>query len=99
MTLIQAAAQAQDTIDQLNLRVASLASELATLTTEHTALEAYKSTMESRVTSVLSSGDPAQYEALATEFLTPAEEKARLAKVAQLAALQAQAAALEAELA
>jgi hypothetical protein len=99
MTLIQAAAQAQDTIDQLNLRVASLASELATLTTEHTALEAYKSAMESRVSAVLSSGDPAQYEALATEFLTPVEEKARLAKVAQLASLQAQSAALEAELA
>jgi len=99
MTLIQAAAQAQDTIDQLNARVASLASDLATLTAEHTALESYKSTMESRVASVLSSGDPAQYEALAAEFLTPAEEKARLAKVAQLAALQAQAAALEAELA
>ena len=99
MTIIESATQAQTTIDQLTVRVASLASDLATLTADHTALESYKSAMESRVTAVLSSGDPAQYEALATEFLTPVEEKARLAKVTQLAALQAQAAALEAELA
>ena len=99
MTIIESATQAQTTIDQLTVRVASLASELATLTADHTALESYKSAMESRVTAVLSSGDPAQYEALAAEFLTPVEEKARLAKVAQLASLQAAAAALEAELA
>jgi len=73
--------------------------ELATVRAEFAELAAYKTAMEERVTAVLQSGDPAQYEALATEFLTPAQELARQAKVAQLEALKAEAAALEAELA
>ena len=62
-------------------------------------LSAYKTAMEERVSAVLASGDPAEYEALAADFLTPAQEKARQAKLAELEALKAQAAALEAELA
>lgn len=109
MTLIETASQAQDTIDQLTARVTEMAAEhaavlaakqaeLNTLASAHAVLTAYQTAMQTSVAAVLSSGDPAQYEALATEFLTPVEEKARLAKVAQLAALQAEAAALEAEL-
>ena len=77
----------------------STKAELATARAEFAELAAYKAAMEERVTAVLQSGDPAQYEALATEFLTPAQELARQAKVAQLEALKAEAAALEAELA
>jgi hypothetical protein len=49
------------------------------------------------VANVLASGDPLQYEALAKDFLTPAEEKARLEKLARAEALRAEAAQLEAE--
>lgn len=61
-------------------------------------LSAYKAAMEERVSAVLTSGDPAQYEALAAEFLTPAQELARQAKLTELAEIEAKAAALKAEL-
>ena len=74
------------------------AAQLAALQAEFDALATLKTTMEQRVSSVLQSGDPAEYEALAREFITPAEEKARQEKLARIATLRAQADALEAEL-
>lgn len=59
---------------------------------------AYQTTMEERVSAVLQSGDPAQYEALGRDFLTPAQEKERLAKLARIEELKAETAALEAEI-
>jgi precorrin-4 methylase len=79
--------------------IAAKDSELATIRSQFAELSAYKDAMVARVSAVLQSGDPAQYEALARDFLTPAEEKVRQEKLAQLEALKAQAAALEAELA
>ena len=51
---------------------------------------AYQTAMEERVSAVIQSGDPAQYEALALDFLTPAQEKIRAEKLAQIAALKAE---------
>jgi hypothetical protein len=110
MNLIEHATHTQNTLDQLTTRINTLAAEhtaaLAAKDSELTAtkaafaeLSAYKDAMVARVSAVLQSGEPAQYEALARDFLTPAQEKERQAKVAQLEALKAQAAALEAELA
>ena len=109
MNLIDMATQATTTIEELNARLGTLSEEHAeviaakdaqhaALRTQYDELHAYKTTMESTVSAVLQSGDPAQYEALARDFLTPAQEKERLAKVAQLEELRAQTAALEAEL-
>jgi hypothetical protein len=78
--------------------IAAKDAEIAQLTSDFAALNAYKTAMEERVSTVLQSNDPAQYVALATEFLTPAEEKAQQEKLARIAALKAEAAALEAEL-
>ena len=78
--------------------IAAKDAELATVKTEFTQLSLYKAAMEKTVSDVLQSGDPAQYEALAVEFLTPVQEKERQAKLAQIEALKAQTAALEASL-
>jgi len=72
--------------------------EIADLQTKVKALEDYKAAMEQQVGAVLASGDPKQYEALAKDFLTPAEEKARLEKQAAIDKLKAQLAAMESEL-
>lgn len=71
---------------------AALADKEAELFTAQNALAElieYKDAMVSRVSAVLQSGDPAQYEALAQEFLTPAQELERQAILAQIAELQA----------
>lgn len=81
---------------------AAIAAKDAELATIRATLEeklAYQAMMEQKVATALQSGDPAQYEALAAEFLTPAQELARQKKLAELEALKAQAAALEVELA
>lgn len=98
MTLIQLAQQTEDRIAQASAAIETLAAENAVLKQAVAALEAYKSTMEATVAQVLASGDPLQYEALAKEFLTPAEEKARLEKLARVEALRAEAAQLESEI-
>lgn len=72
--------------------------EITRLKTQYAELDAYKTAMETKVTEVLQSGDPAQYEALAIAFLTPAQEKERQEKLARIEALKAQAAELEASL-
>ena len=61
-------------------------------------LEAFRVGMVAKVSAVLQSGDPEQFAALAVEFLTPEEEKARAEKLAKVEALKAEAAAIEAEL-
>lgn len=109
MNLIEVATFTQDQLEQAQARINTLAAEhvevikakdaeLASIRALYEEKAAYQAAMEAKVSAVLQSGDPAQYEALATEFLTPAQEKERLAKVAQLEELKAQAAALEAEL-
>jgi hypothetical protein len=110
MNLIELATHTQNTLEQTVARINTLAAEHeaalsaknAELAVAQTALNekiAYQAAMEQRVTSVLQSGDPAQYEALARDFLTPAQEKERLAKLARIEALRAEAIALETELA
>jgi hypothetical protein len=110
MNLPELAAFTQTAMEEAQARLNTLAaehataldalkSELATVKAAYQEKVAYQAAMESKVGAVLASGDPAQYEALATEFLTPAQELARQAKLAQLEALKAEAAALEAELA
>lgn len=79
--------------------IAAKDAELAAAKKAFDELSAFKTAMEQRVSSVLQSGDPAQYEALAREFLTPAQEKARQEKLAQIAKLQAELAALESDIA
>lgn len=98
MTLIEIATETQDRLDQANSRIASIAEELATVKAALDEKTAYQAAMESRVAAALQSGDPEQYVAIATEFLTPAQEAARREKLAQVEQLRAQAAALEAEL-
>jgi hypothetical protein len=85
-------------IGEVNSYLATKESELAQLQADYASLNAFKTAMEQQVSAVLQSGDPAQYEALAKDFLTPAEEKARAEKLARVAALKAEAAAIEAEL-
>lgn len=63
--------------------------ELAASQTALTELTAYKDAMVERVSGVLQSKDPAQYEALAKEFLTEPKERERQAILAQIAELQA----------
>jgi len=70
--------------------IAAKDAEIATLSASLTALETFRDEMVQRVSTALQSGDPAQFEALAIEFLTPAEEKIRAEKLAQLAALKAE---------
>lgn len=53
-------------------------------------LESLRTEMVTKVSSVLQSGDPEQYAALAVEFLTPEEEKKKAAIRAQIAELEAQ---------
>lgn len=107
MNLIEIATHTQNTLDQLTERINTLASEhaeaiaakdaeITTLKTQYAELSAYKTEMEATVSAVLQSGDPAQYEALAIAFLTPAQERERQEKLARLAALRAEADALEA---
>lgn len=108
-TIAAQAAELEKQRDAATARIDTLAQEHATaiaakdaeLATIRAALEekqAYQAMMEERVATVLQSGDPAQYEALAQEFLTPAQELARKAKLAELAEIEAKAAALKAEL-
>jgi hypothetical protein len=109
MNLIEIATITQERLDQANALIALRAEELETLKANHSAeiagykaeadkFSAYKSAMEAKVGAVLQSGDPAQYEALAKEFLTPAEELARQAILARIDQLEAEAAALKAEI-
>ncbi len=117
MNLIEHATHAQNTLDQLTIRIDELAAEhtqalaakdaenaqalaakdveIAALKQAVAELETLKVTMEATVATVLQSGDPAQYEALAKEFLKPAELKAREAKLAQIEELRRQVAELE----
>ena len=46
--------------------------------------------MFARVVAVLTKGDPDEMRALAADFITPEVEKLRAAKLAQIAALQAE---------
>jgi hypothetical protein len=64
-----------------------------------TGMETYKGEMIAKVSAALQSGDPTKFQALAVEFLTPAQEAARLEKIARIAELKAEAAKLEAEIA
>jgi len=98
MNLLDHAQHAVSTIEQLTARIDELAAELTASKQAFAELSAYKKAMETQVSTVLQSGDPLQYEALARDFLTPAEEKARQEKIAKLEVLKAQAAALETEL-
>ena len=70
--------------------IAAKDAEIDTLTASLTALQNFRDQMVQRVSAVLQSGDRTQYQALAIEFLTPAEEKIRAEKLAQLAALKAE---------
>lgn len=109
MNLIELATHTQNTLDQLTVRINTLAAEHAAVITakdaEITTLkqavatsDAYRAEMNEKVFAVLKSGDPAQYEALAKDFLTPAIEKERAEKLARAEALRAEAAQLEAQL-
>ena len=67
---------------------------IAALTDQRNTLETLRVSMTERVASVLKSGDPAQYEALAAEFLTPEVEKKRAYLQAQAAEIAEQLASL-----
>lgn len=101
--------QSQESTAQLSQRINTLAAEHATviatkdaeiksLKTELAEMVAFRIAMTTKVSTVLQSGDPAQYEALAVEFLTPAQEKARQKLEAEIAASKAKTAELEAKL-
>ena len=66
------------------------AAELATITAQLAALTELQTTMTARVMTALQSGDPAQYEALGREFVTPEQDRIRAEKLAQLNALKAE---------
>jgi len=86
-----AAKEAEFASERSNHTVA-IAAKDAELTASKTALAeltAYKEAMIERVSGVLASKDPVQYEALANEFITPAQELERQAILAQIAELQA----------
>lgn len=85
--------------DSLLNTVTGLESELAATKASLEGMETYKAEMTAKVSSALQSGDPAQFQALAVEFLTPAQELARLEKIAKIAELEAEAAKLKAEIA
>ena len=95
--IIEIATQYQERLDQANALIALRAEEIAAYKLEAEKFTAYKSAMEAKVGVVLQSGDPAQYEALAKEFLTPAQELARQARLARIAQVEAEAAALKAQ--
>lgn len=108
-TIAAQAAELENQRNSATARIDSLAAEhaeaiaakdvkIATLKTQYDTLFTYKTEMESKVSAVLQSGDPAQYETLAADFLTPAQEKERLAKIARIKELKAEAAELEATL-
>ena len=110
MNLIELATQTQNSLDQAAARIAEIAGEnaaalaakdatIAQLRNDYATLDSFKTAMEAKVAAVLKSGDPTQYEALAKEFLTPAEEKARQETLSRIAALKSQTAALEAQIA
>lgn len=69
---------------------ATHAAEIATLQTQLAALTDLQTSMTARVTAVLQSGDPLQYEALGREFVTPEQDRIRAEKLAQLNALKAE---------
>jgi len=54
------------------------------------ALESFKAEMVAKVSAALASGKLDELQAIAVDFLTPEEEKARAAKLAQLEALKAE---------
>ena len=107
MNLIQLATHTQNQLDQAVERIGTLAAEhaeaikakdveIATFKQQATEFATYKAAMEAKVAAALQSGDPAQYEALAHEFLTPAQELERQSKLARIELLKAETAALEA---
>ena len=66
------------------------AASLATLTAERDQLLALKSDMEGKVRNALATGDTSKFVEVATDFLTPAEQKARARKMAEYEALKAE---------
>lgn len=77
-------------LENANNESAALKKEAADSTAALAEKLAYQNEMVGKVTSALQSGDPAEFEKLAIEFLTPAQEKARAEKLTQLAALKAE---------
>lgn len=73
-------------------------SELASVKGQFAGLDAYRLSMETKVADVLKTGDIAQYEALANEFLAPTQERERQAKLAKIALLRNEALELEADI-
>jgi len=91
------AAEMQSLIHAHAAALAAKDEEIAQITTARDSARAafeeksaYQTAMEERVSAVIQSGDPAQYEALARDFMTPAQEKERAEKMAQLEALKAE---------
>jgi precorrin-6B methylase 1 len=83
------------TEDEYNLVLQSTAAELQALHViieskdgEISALLALKTDMAQKVSTTLQSGDPAQFQALAMEFLTPEQDRIRAEKLAQFEALK-----------
>ena len=85
-------AELETAIPSLNAGlIASLAAkddELAAVKAAFAEKQAYQDAMVEKVSAVIASKDPAQYEQLAQEFLTPAQELAKAEIAAQIAALQ-----------
>ena len=85
-------AELETAIPSLNAGlIASLAAkddELAAVKAAFAEKQAYQDAMVQKVSAVIASKDPAQYEQLAQEFLTPAQELAKAEIAAQIAALQ-----------
>jgi len=98
-TLIDLATHTQSTVEQLAARVSEIAAENATLKAALAEKVAYQSAMETRVAEAVKAADPAKYEEIAKDFLTPAAEKERQGKIARLAQLEAEVLALEKSLA
>ena len=71
-------------VDSLAAKEAELAAAKAAFAEK----QAYQDAMVEKVSAVIASKDPAQYEQLAVEFLTPAQELAKAEIAAQIAALQ-----------
>lgn len=70
--------------------IQSVRNELAESQAAFTALDAFRVGMIAKVSSVLQSGDPEKFAALALDFLTPEQEKQRAEKIALIAKLQAE---------
>jgi len=109
MTLIEIATVTQERLDQaqalLEVRAGEIeeikanhAEEIKSLHAERDAFASYKAMMETRVAEVLVTKDTTKFVELATDFLAPAQEREKQAKLSQIAELEAQAAALKAEL-